>query len=93
MRHEPAARPVTETRRLSTNGQTSIVVRPPIPCGLTGCVAEMLVTIRHDTTRIHLNAAQRAELIEALGGVAIDLDNLSADARRGLILGLGGVLP
>jgi hypothetical protein len=61
--------PVTSTTRLSTNGQTSVIVTPPLPCGLGECVAELHVTIRHDTTRIHLNAAQRRELITALGGV------------------------
>lgn len=60
--------PVTRTTRLSANGRTSVVVTPPLPCGLTGCVAEVHVTIKSDTTRIHLNADQRHELILGLGG-------------------------
>jgi hypothetical protein len=60
--------PVGQTTRLSTRGQTSIVVTPPLPCGLGGCVAELHVTIRHNTSRIHLDATQRAELIRGLAG-------------------------
>lgn len=62
------ARPVNTTTRLGTRGQTSIVVTPPLPCGLGDCVAEMHVTIRHDTTRIHLDDSRRRALVEALGG-------------------------
>lgn len=86
-------RPVTATTRLAANGSTSLVVTAPLPCGLRECVAELHVTHKHgDTTRVHLSGDQRAELIEALGGIAIDLDTISDDARRGLILGLGGAL-
>lgn len=59
---------VSRTTRISTNGSTSVIVTPPRPCGLEGCVAEMHVTIKHDTTRVHLNAQQRREMIQALGG-------------------------
>jgi len=57
---------ITSTTRLATRGQTSIIVTPPRPCGLGNCVAELHVTIRHDTTRIHLDDAQRRELVRAL---------------------------
>lgn len=60
---------VRQTTRLSVNGSTSLVVTPPLPCGLMGCVAELHVTGKHgDTQRIHLSAKQRRELIAALGG-------------------------
>jgi hypothetical protein len=59
---------ITRTTRLATRGQTSTIVTPPLPCGLGGCVAELHVTVRHDTTRIHLDDQQRRELISALGG-------------------------
>lgn len=61
--------PVIKTTRLSVNGSTSIIVTPPIPCGLDGCVAELHITHkRGDTTRLHISAQQRRELIIALGG-------------------------
>lgn len=61
--------PVGQTTRLSVNGSTSIVVTPPLPCGLDECVAELHITHKHgDTTRVHLNARQRRELVVALGG-------------------------
>jgi hypothetical protein len=66
---ETRARPVAKTTRLSVNGSTSLVVTPPMPCGLTACVAELHVTGKHgDTQRIHLSAQQRTELVGALGG-------------------------
>ena len=62
-------RPVGKTTRLSVNGSTSLVVTPPLPCGLAECVAELHVTGKHgDTNRVHLNARQRRELVTALGG-------------------------
>jgi hypothetical protein len=64
---EMRATPVTQTTRLSANGSTSLVITPPLPCGLAECVAELHVTSKHgDTNRIHLNAQQRAELIGGL---------------------------
>lgn len=57
---------ISRTTRLATRGQTSIIVTPPLPCGLGNCVAELHVTIRHDTTRIHLDEQQRGELMRAL---------------------------
>ncbi len=59
---------ITGTTRLATRGQTSVVVTPPLPCGLGDCVVELHVTVRHDTTRIHLDDAQRQQLVRALGG-------------------------
>jgi hypothetical protein len=61
-------KPIDRTTRLATRGQTSVIVVPPIPCGLTDCVGELHVTVRHDTTRIHLDEQQRNQLIAALGG-------------------------
>jgi hypothetical protein len=67
--HRRAAAPVTQTTRLSVNGSTSIVITPPLPCGLTGCVAELHITHKHgNTTRVHLDARQRREMVMALGG-------------------------
>jgi hypothetical protein len=61
---------VRHTTRLSVNGSTSLVVTPPLPCGLAECVAELHVTGKHgDTQRIHLSGKQRRELIAALGGM------------------------
>jgi hypothetical protein len=62
--------PVDRTTRLSVNGSTSIVVVPPIVCGLAEpCVAELHLTHKYgDTTRLHLSAKQRRELVIALGG-------------------------
>lgn len=61
---------VSVTTRLSVNGSTSLVVTPPLPCGLAHCVAELHITGKHgDTNRVHLSAKQRRELIGALGGV------------------------
>lgn len=66
-----STRPVSKTSRLSVNGSTSLVVTPPLPCGLAECVAELHVTSKHgDTQRVHLSARQRRELVVALGGVA-----------------------
>jgi hypothetical protein len=60
---------VATTTRLTANGSTTLVVTPPLPCGLVGCVAELHVTHKHgDATRVHLNGEQRRELIAALGG-------------------------
>lgn len=60
---------VAHTTRLSVNGSTSLVVTPPLPCGLTECVAELHITGKHgETNRVHLNAQQRRELVIALGG-------------------------
>lgn len=72
--------PINRTTRLSVNGSTSIVVVPPAPCALAEpCVAELHVTHKHgETTRLHLNNAQRRELIFALGGTL----PLSAGAGR-----------
>lgn len=68
---QASERPVGKTTRLSVNGSTSLVVTPPLPCGLVGCVAELHVTGKHgDTQRIHLNAQQRRELIGGLGGTS-----------------------
>jgi hypothetical protein len=65
----PAMPPVGQTTRLSVNGSTSLVVTPPLPCGLEGCVAELHITSKHgDTQRVHLNGQQRRELIFGLGG-------------------------
>jgi hypothetical protein len=61
-------RPITKTTRLTANGSTTVVVVPPEPCGLDGCVAELIVSTRSSGMRVHLNDQQRAELIEALGG-------------------------
>lgn len=64
-----ATGPVNHTTRLSVNGSTSIVVTPPLPCGLAECVAELHITGKHgDTNRVHLNARQRRELVMGLGG-------------------------
>lgn len=61
--------PVPHTTRLSVNGSTSVVVTPPLPCGLDECVAELHITGKHgDTNRVHLSAKQRRELVIALGG-------------------------
>lgn len=66
-----STRPVGVTTRLSVNGSTSLVVTPPLPCGLVGCVAELHITGKHgDTNRVHLNAQQRGELIAGLGGTS-----------------------
>jgi hypothetical protein len=66
---EARREPVAGTTRLSVNGSTSLVVTPPLPCGLAGCVAELHVTHKHgDTARVHLSARQRRELVVALGG-------------------------
>jgi hypothetical protein len=60
--------PVPHTTRLSVNGSTSVVVTPPLPCGLAGCVAELHITGKHgDTQRVHLSAQQRRELVIGLG--------------------------
>jgi hypothetical protein len=62
-------RPVAKTTRLSVNGSTSLVVTPPLPCGLVMCVGELHITGKHgDTQRVHLSARQRSELIAGLGG-------------------------
>jgi hypothetical protein len=63
-------KPAIRTARLSVNGSTSIIVTPPLPCGLAEeCVAELHITHKHgDTTRLHISARQRHELITALGG-------------------------
>lgn len=64
-----STRAVAKTTRLSVNGSTSLVVTPPLPCGLAGCVAELHITGKHgDTQRVHLSAQQRTELVNALGG-------------------------
>lgn len=69
LHREAKAVPVTQTTRLSVNGSTSVVVTPPLPCGLAGCVAELHITSKHgDTQRVHLNAQQRRELVIGLGG-------------------------
>jgi len=61
--------PVGQTTRLSVNGSTSLVVTPPLPCGLAECVAELHITGKYgDTQRVHLSAKQRRELVFALGG-------------------------
>lgn len=63
---------VTETTRLPVRGQTTIVVTPPLPCGLAGCVAEIVVTIRSTSIRMHLDGQQRAALTAALDGPVAD---------------------
>jgi hypothetical protein len=61
--------PVTTTTRVTPNGSTTVVVQAPRPCGLVGCVAEVLFGVGSNLpTRVHLNARQRAELILGLGG-------------------------
>jgi hypothetical protein len=70
-RPPPSTIPIRATVRLSANGSTSVVVTPPLPCGLNGCVGELHITITHDTTRVHLSAQQRAELVAALGGLPL----------------------
>ena len=65
---ETSTGPVTTTTRLPANGSTAISVTPPAPCGLEGCVAELRVTIGHDSMRLHLAETQRTGLIQALGG-------------------------
>lgn len=60
--------PVTKVTRLPAQGQTTIHVTPPRPCGLGNCIAELHVTIGHDSLRLHLGPEQRQGLIEALGG-------------------------
>lgn len=89
----PYPYPVTEITRLPARGQTTVTVTPPRPCALDGCVAELDITVRHDRMRVHLDDDQRNQLIEALGGTAIDLNNLTRDARIGLVVGLGGTWP
>ena len=74
----PAMPPVSQTTRLATRGQTSIIVTPPRPCGLGNCVAELHVTVRSDTTRIHLDDQQRHELIVGLGEPT-ELDHAQAE--------------
>jgi hypothetical protein len=60
---------IAHTTRLSVNGSTSMVITPPLPCGLEACVAELHITGKHgDTNRVHLNDRQRRELISGLGG-------------------------
>lgn len=60
---------VAAVTRVPVNGSMSLVVVPPKPCGLVACVAELEIAARHgDTTRVHLNDAQRRSLIEGLGG-------------------------
>jgi hypothetical protein len=53
---------------VSSRGQTTIVTHPALPCGLGDCVAELHVTVRHDSMRLHLDLAARDALIESLGG-------------------------
>jgi hypothetical protein len=61
--------PVTEVTRLSANGTTRLTVTPPLPCGLTGCIAELHVGVGANVpTRVHLNGEQVAQLVVALGG-------------------------
>jgi len=77
----PYEYPVTQTTRITPNGSTTIVVQAPRPCGLAGCVAEVLFG-RGSTlpTRVHLNAQQRRELVAALGGEMSRPGRLPADA-------------
>lgn len=73
--------PVPHTTRLSVNGSTSVVVTPPLPCGLAGCVAELhIIGKRGDTQRVHLSAQQRRELVIALGGTSPLSGGLTDDA-------------
>lgn len=59
---------VGKITRLPANGSTAIVVGPPLACGLTGCVAELHVSIGSSIIRAHLNDVQRNGLIAALQG-------------------------
>jgi hypothetical protein len=87
------AKEITETTRLPVRGSTIVEIVPPRPCGLGDCVAEMQVDMHSTRARVHLDDDQRNQLIEALGGTAIDLSNLTTNARIGLVVALGGTWP
>lgn len=62
-------KPVRVTTHVPMHGSMSVQVTPPKPCALVACVAELEIGARYgDTMRVHLNDAQRAALIDALGG-------------------------
>jgi hypothetical protein len=88
------AKEITEITRLPVRGSTVVDVTPPVPCALEGCIGELIIQMRHgDGVRVHLDDEQRRALIEALGGTAIDLSNLTTNARIGLVVALGGTWP
>jgi hypothetical protein len=66
------AEPVGKVRPLSVSrGSTIVAVTPPRPCGMGDCVAELHVSIRVDTMRVHLDEYARVSLIRALGGAVL----------------------
>jgi len=70
MTHEPITQRVGRVTRVPVRGSTSIVIVPPKPCGLAGCVAEIEVTTKGAAApiRVHLDEAQRAAVVRGLGG-------------------------
>lgn len=61
--------------RLKPNGSTLVTVSPPKPCGLKGCIAELLVEIKSQgAIRAHLDAEQVTQLVHGLGGAVPDHD-------------------
>ena len=60
---------ITSRTRIPEHGTTTVDVMPPKPCGLADCVGELWVSVGAELpTRVHLNEAQRAALVVALGG-------------------------
>ena len=62
--------PVERVTRVPARGSTTIVIVPPKPCGLAGCVGEIEVTTKGSAApiRVHLDEAQRAAVVAGLGG-------------------------
>lgn len=60
---------IGETREIG-RGSNRLGVGPARPCALPDCDAEVAMTGKHGDTLgvVHLNDADRRELIEALGG-------------------------
>jgi len=66
---------VSRITRLKPNGSTVVTVSPPRPCGLSGCIAELLVEIKSQgAIRAHLDAEQVTQLVHGLGGTVPEYD-------------------
>lgn len=61
---------IDRVTRVPVRGSTSVVIVPPKPCGLVGCVGEIEVVTKGAAApiRVHLDEAQRAAVVAGLGG-------------------------
>lgn len=81
---------ITSTTEVGGRGSIRLVVRPAAGCALGDCVAEVGTVSGNGGMYAHMNADEREQFIEALGGVGprrlsalhAALDKITAERNR-----------